>query len=204
MPNSSYDWDAFNRGNLIQKWWKRKVFYLVLEAIRQSHAQVLNPIVDVGCGSSPMLRLIKAEDKTGVDIDPTKIDFIEEMDKSSTYICKPGEATGLKSNSYSAVLCIEVIEHHEYPYELVQELARLAKPDGTVIIATPDFASLRWKLIEYVYGIVMRKGYHEEHIMQFTESALVMVCRMYGLKHMWTRKIFGADMVCKFKKMSNA
>ena len=205
MPKSDYDWKAFTKGNFIQKYWKHKIFYLVSEAIIGAESKkILNPIVDIGCGSSPLLKMLHAEDKTGVDIDISKIDFIEDADKTSKYICRPGEDTGLESEYYSAVLCIEVLEHHSEPEKLIEEVARLCKPEGTVVLATPDFGSMRWQWIERVYGILMSRGYHDEHEMQFTESTLINMARQYNLKHIWTKKVWGADMVCKFRKVPNA
>ena len=205
MPKSDYDWKAFTKGNFVQKYWKHKIFYLVSEAIIGAESKkILNPIVHIGCVSSPLLKMLHAEDKTGVDIDISKIDFIEDADKTSKYICRPGEDTGLESEYYSAVLCIEVLEHHSEPEKLIEEVARLCKPEGTVVLATPDFGSMRWQWIERVYGILMSRGYHDEHEMQFTESTLINMARQYNLKHIWTKKVWGADMVCKFRKVPNA
>lgn len=43
--------------------------------------------------------------------------------------------------SFDAVTCLEGIEHMLCPFSLVGELARVCKPQGTVIISTPNIAS---------------------------------------------------------------
>lgn len=48
--------------------------------------------------------------------------------------------------TFDGVLALEIIEHLEAPRAFVRELARVAKPGGTVVISTPNITSLRSKL----------------------------------------------------------
>lgn len=192
---ADYDWKAYYKGNLIQKWWKRRAARLVLEMAGEN-----SPVVDLGCGSSPILSMVKAKEKVGVDAHAGKIDLMKEKDSTSTYINVLAEDSKLADNYFGTTLCIEVIEHHENPHKLMQEIARITRPGGTVIIATPDFSSWTWNVIEILYGVLMRSGYHDEHNSKFTESSAKALAAAYGLRHEETRKVLGADMVMRFRK----
>lgn len=41
------------------------------------------------------------------------------------------------SNSFDAVMCIEVLEHVPHPVDALRELARVLKPGGTIILSAP-------------------------------------------------------------------
>ncbi|MEK7874035.1 MAG: class I SAM-dependent methyltransferase [Chloroflexota bacterium] len=192
---ADYDWKAYYKGNFIQKWWKRRAASLVLEMAGEN-----NPVVDLGCGSSPILSLVKATEKVGVDAHAGKIGLMKEKDSTSTYMNALAEDSKLADNYFGTTLCIEVIEHHENPHKLMQEIARITKPGGTVIIATPDFSSMTWNVIEVLYGVLMRSGYHDEHNSKFTESSVRALAAAYGLRLEETRKVLGADMIMRFRK----
>lgn len=44
---------------------------------------------------------------------------------------------------FDAVACIEGIEHLERPFDFVRECHRIIKPEGTLIITTPNISALR-------------------------------------------------------------
>lgn len=192
---ADYDWKGYYSGNLVQKWWKRQIAKHVIEMAGEG-----GPVVDLGCGSSPILSMVKAKEKVGVDAHPGKIAVMTMKDISSKYVQGLAEETKLADNYFGTTLCIEVIEHHDNPHKLMREIARITRPGGTVIIATPDFSSLVWNYIEMAYGVLMRSGYHGEHNSKFTESSTRALAAAYGLRLEETRWVLGADMVMRFRK----
>lgn len=200
--SADYDWKAYYHGNRIQKWWKRKLANIVFDMVAKtcgSHLQH-SVITDLGCGSSPILMLIPSRQKRGLEISQEKVDFIGEKDSSSTYIHGVAEATNFRDRSSDVTLCIEVLEHHSEPHLLFAEIARITADGGTVIIATPDFATPLWNIIEVMYGLLMRKGYHGEHDTKFTESSVIALAYANGLVHQETQSILGADKIMRFRK----
>ena len=175
MRKPDYDWNAYFHGNPLQKWWKRKIATIVMEMVGTA-----NPVLEVGAGSSPLLSMLPVKEKVGLDIDLAKVKFMQKKDLSSKYYCEKGEDTGFPDGSCSVVMCLEVLEHHPRPYHLVRELARVTMVGGKVIIATPNFASMKWNVLELVYGLMSRSGYHEEHDSRFTESAVIALADSVG------------------------
>jgi SAM-dependent methyltransferase/putative flippase GtrA len=197
IPKSSqpdYDWKSYYRGNSIQKYWKHKITEYTMAMTNK------NPVLEVGCGSSPLLKLINLKDKIGVDINLEKIKFIEKQDLSSKYIWYDGKRLPFGDNKFDTVICNEVIEHHPRPNELVKELSRVTHKNGVVIISTPDYASIRWNIIEVFYGLLMHSGYELEHGSKFTQTGLVALCNAYGMELKSVKRVFGCDMVCQFVK----
>lgn len=195
MRRADYEWNAYFHGNLAQRWWKRRIAEIATGMI-----DGCNPVADIGSGSSPLLWLLPDGEKVGLDTDRAKVEFMREHDPSSEYVCRRGEDTRLPEGHYTAVTCLEVLEHHPHPHELVKEIARITKDGGKIVIATPDFSSPLWNIIEVLYGLLMRKGYHLEHGSKFTESAVVALCEGVGLEHVRTESVLGADLVMEFRK----
>lgn len=193
---ASYDWDAYFNGNFVQKWWKAAIVAHVVELVKDD-----NPLIDLGCGSSPMLSMMRGRDKLGIEIDAFKVDFMNKIDSRNKYKVGDATATGISANSFTAVVSTEVLEHLDQPELLVAEAARLCTPGGKVILATPDFSTPLWNIVEVLYGLLMPKAYHGEHNTKFTESSLKALAAAYKLRHIETRRVFfGADLVMLFRK----
>jgi 2-polyprenyl-3-methyl-5-hydroxy-6-metoxy-1,4-benzoquinol methylase len=195
ITNAAYDWNAYYKGNVVQRWWKHKIAEYTIEMSGG------NPVLDVGCGTSPLLSLIDTNHKYGVDVNEEKIEFIRNKDKSSSYTVYNGEDLPFKDGEFHTVICNEVIEHHPKPNELVKELSRVTYPSGIVIISTPDYGSIKWQLVELMYGLVMKSGYELEHKSKFTKTGIESLANAYGLEMVSYKKVAGCDMVCKFRKV---
>jgi putative flippase GtrA len=182
--DADYEWFAFHHGNPIQKWWKHQIANIVWEWIPHS-----SKLLDIGCGSSPIIGHYKKA--TGIDRNIEKIKFMREKFPDNNFV--PMESTeGFKSNSFDYVLCIEVIEHLKNPEETIKEISRVAKPYGRVIIATPDYSRMLWHVAEKF------TPYKEEHCSKFTKGILEEMCRKHKLLPSRFRYIAGCDLVEEF------
>lgn len=208
---ADYDWNAFHDGNVLQKWWKRKIAGIILDMVREKsfgyEPDGFHPgvAIDLGCGSSPILQALGFRMQWGIEVDDKKVAFMNSIEsefpvRNTRYIQGRAEATNFIDETAALTLCIEVLEHHLEPEKLIEEISRITEDDGMVIIATPDFATPMWNIIEVLYGLLMRKGYHGEHVTKFTESSVIAMCRVYGLVHVETQSIFGADKIMRFNR----
>lgn len=69
------------------------------------------------------------------------------------------ESVGFASNKFDVVLCTEVIEHTPDPHHAIDELMRVLKPNGTLILTVPN---RRWRFSVNVadrIGLRPYKGY---------------------------------------------
>lgn len=97
-------------------------------------------VLEVGCGSGALLRRLQdlGWQAEGQDIDPNAGNFAGD-----NVVVRLGElnALALPSESYDAVIMNHVIEHVHSPSELLRECYRLAKPNGILVITTPNINS---------------------------------------------------------------
>lgn len=116
------------------------------EAIRDQVAQ-LPPgatVFEYGCGGGHVLAMLARlfPDKKFVGYDHSKVaaSFLndEAQKRGVENLAATWELTpDLRGFGFDAVICSEVLEHVEKPWELLVEVESMVKPGGTVILTTP-------------------------------------------------------------------
>jgi len=106
-------------------------------------------VMDVGCGSGDKLVqhvAPRAGRSIGVD-QPSGIGLAEQRFGGHEWVAvdlaDSASWNQLATMSPDVVLCSDVVEHLEDPYELLVRLRDLAGPSGQVVVSTPDRAKLR-------------------------------------------------------------
>ncbi|WP_413430181.1 class I SAM-dependent methyltransferase [Synechococcus sp. Cu2B8-bc1011] len=101
-------------------------------------------IVDIGCGAGDLLLQALHVNTNiiphGLDFSPKSIELARTRFKNGhdfiTYTID--ESLPYDSASFDMVFCTDVLEHLEQPKLIIDELYRIAKPYGSVIIVVPD------------------------------------------------------------------
>ena len=203
MSDCDYEWNAYYKGNIIQKWWKHKILSYVTEMC--SPVKQDQNMIDYGCGSNPLGVQVICN-YIGVDSNQDKVNFMNKKVNGTSAIYLQGGISKLQSfndNYFDNVICSEVIEHmdtKEQSEVLLKELRRVLKVDGNLIIATPDYKTITWRLVEFMYSILMPESYADDHKVKFTEYDLIWLCDKNGLVWQDTKRVAGCDLVCKFVK----
>ena len=112
-------------------------------------------ILDIGCGGGllcePLNRL--GSTITGIDASNNNIEVAKlhskEMNLNIKYIHAAPENLDLKSNTYDAVLCMEVVEHLKDVNLFIENCSKLIKKNGIMFIAT-----INKNLKSYIFAIL--------------------------------------------------
>lgn len=99
-------------------------------------------VLDIACGEGYGSNLMssKAAQVHSVDIDAQTISAAKAKYNKANINFQVGSATDipLPNQSVDVVVSFETIEHHNQHQEMMSEIKRVLKPDGIVIISTPD------------------------------------------------------------------
>jgi hypothetical protein len=69
------------------------------------------------------------------------------------------------------------------------------KTGGTLVIGTPDYGRVQWRIIERLYKILLPSGYGDEHITQYTRQLLTEELAEAGFGIVRYRYILGAELI---------
>jgi SAM-dependent methyltransferase len=99
-------------------------------------------VLDAGCGTgygAGMLRAAGATEVVAVDLSEAVIE-VARNDAPEGVVCEVGDLRSLSypDDSFDLVVCFEVIEHVEEQDRVLDELARVLRPDGLLLISSPN------------------------------------------------------------------
>lgn len=99
-------------------------------------------VLDIGCYIGYMSYLLakKHKEVTGIDILSHNIQIAEEKFKLSNlrFMVMEAENLSFPNETFDCIILTEVIEHIENPMDLLKRIHALLRPDGFLIISTPN------------------------------------------------------------------
>lgn len=100
-------------------------------------------VLDVASGSGYGTRILadgQAKNVTGVDISEAAVKYAKEKyaSKNTDFICADGTKLPFEDKQYDVVVSFETIEHLEDHNTFVNQLHRVLKDNGTLIISSPN------------------------------------------------------------------
>ncbi|HMU45938.1 MAG TPA: class I SAM-dependent methyltransferase [Chitinophagaceae bacterium] len=99
-------------------------------------------VLDIACGEGYGAKLLSqfADHVTGIDIDKRTIEKASSKYKASNieFICGSALEIPAAEEKFDLITCFETIEHIDDHDKLLNELKRVLKPNGTLVISTPE------------------------------------------------------------------
>lgn len=99
-------------------------------------------VLDIACGEGYGSFLIsdKAKQVYGVDINQEIVQFASQKYKKNNLSFLEGSTSKipLDDNTVEVIISFETIEHHDEHDEMILEMKRVLKPDGLIMMSSPD------------------------------------------------------------------
>jgi dolichol-phosphate mannosyltransferase len=193
IASADYDDRAFHSRIPMQRFWQRQRYKIICSLVGFG-----KDVLDVGCGTSKILAALPQA--IGMDISFKKLRF--DLSLGNRLVNADISSICFKDSSFDVVICSQVIEHLKRDYHIFQELTRIVRKDGVLIIGTPDYSTLSWNIIEWLYAKIIPGGYADEHITHYNKDELIRLMENIGFKLDEYRYILGAELICKFVRAS--
>jgi len=135
-------------------------------------------LLEVGCGSGRMLRAMQEKGWNVVGVDPDPIAIKNAKVKGLIVYQGILEDQGFKDDHFDAIVLSHVLEHVPNPLDLLKECERILKPDGHLVLITPNINSLCHQL----YKSDWRSLEPPRHLYVFNIETLRQLSRRAGFK----------------------
>jgi len=191
VESADYDYRAFNSPIWLQRYWQRKRHEIILNFTGGATS-----VLDIGCGSSRIILDLK--DAVGMDILQRKLRWLKP--KHDLLVNGSTFALPFKDQRFDAVINSEVIEHVPADPEILNEMWRVLRPGGTMILGTPDYGRWSWVALEWIYGKVLPGAYAHEHITHYTRESLAKLVRDRGFELLDCQYVGYSEMIFKARK----
>jgi 2-polyprenyl-3-methyl-5-hydroxy-6-metoxy-1,4-benzoquinol methylase len=189
----SYQFEALLHGPSVQRHWHRRKLALV---DRLSPPRPTDRALDIGGGSGVVAAHLSASAGyvLGIDGNPGAVAFARAQFGREGIEFREGlvDRMLLPQGRFQKAFCMEVIEHVHEPQavEMLRSIARALEPGGTLLLTTPNYASL-WPAIELALDLVgaVPRLKDEQHVSRYTHARLRRVCEEAGFETTLERSI---------------
>ncbi len=107
-------------------------YYLFITLKKLFH-HIHGKVLDFGCGSSPYKSLIKCDKYVKVDI----VNESHPIGNSVIDVFYDGKQLPFDNDTFDSIICTEVLEHVPNLDEILNELHRVLKQNGKILISVP-------------------------------------------------------------------
>lgn len=154
-------------------------------------------VLDIGCGSSRLVQDL-GERAVALDLSLPKLRFLRRT--NPLRVCASTFALPVRDASVDSIVHSEVLEHVPFDEKLFEELARVLKPRGTLVIGTPDYGRRWWNFIEWVYCRILPNAYTDEHISHYNRHMLIDLLAEHGFRVRGYKYVYGGELIIRAEK----
>ena len=162
------------------------------ERPHRAHAKLLaavgegRHVLDVGCSSGYLAEPLAARENTivGIELDPEEARAAEAFCERVLVGDIETMELPLEPESFDVVLCGDVVEHLRDPGRALRRLRPLLRPDGRLVVSTPNVANwaIRLSLLGGRWRYTDRGILDRSHTHLFTRATLTEMLEEAGYR----------------------
>lgn len=142
-------------------------------------------VLDIGCGVGDFLHQMEKEGWSGMGAEPSEDAKNIAQRRTNGQIVSPEELPDLPDKSYDLITMWHVLEHVDDLKWEVEQLERLLKQGGRLVLALPNFKSFDAEYYKQYWA-----GYDvPRHLYHFCRSSIANIFKPTKLKHTKTDKL---------------
>jgi ubiquinone/menaquinone biosynthesis C-methylase UbiE len=134
----------------------QQMLHMTLKEVAPGQGEL---ILDVGCGRAIDGARLCERGARAVGVEPSRVMLIRAReyltDNSASVVLAQGigESLPFKSHSFDKVMCKGALDHFLFPGQTMEEIARVLKPDGKMIVSIANFNSLGFRMAKRLYPV---------------------------------------------------
>ncbi len=148
-------------------------------------------IMDIGCGAGSFLDLVKGYSSKTIGIEPQKNFHAELLAKGHYVYSYCEEISEEWVGKVDLAVCFSVIEHLDDPKGILQQIRRLLKSNGILLISTPNLNDWLLELLPDDYPSFFYRVVHKWY---FSGSAIEYLAREANFSKVFIKYIHRFDL----------
>ena len=142
-------------------------------------------VLEVGCAHGSFVALLRQAgyNAAGVEMSPWIVEFGKKT-FDVPILLGPIEALDIPSGSLDVIFLMDVLEHLPDPLTTMAHCLQLLKPDGLLLIQTPQFKTeMNYAELVETKGVFLEQLKAVEHLYLFSESSATQLFQQLGAEH---------------------
>ena len=127
-----------------QYWWSNRYYAL----LARRYGRKGSPLLEIGSGLGHLVGQLEGHFETfAADVNAWALRQSTSVAPSTLHVASSAQELPFASGMFGVVIIKHVVEHLPHPERAIAELGRITAPGGTLILSTPNLASLLkpWK-----------------------------------------------------------
>ncbi|MBS7648709.1 class I SAM-dependent methyltransferase [Candidatus Bathyarchaeota archaeon] len=178
---------AYRRGYAATKEQVNIYATLTYETFQKYGKKTSKPrILDIGCAFGYLLGFFDrlGFETFGIDVSSYAIQRCKETTRAKTFICDVQTGTPFGESFFDLITLFDIIEHLGRPLDALSEIYRILKPDGLIILSTPNANSIGRFLLNKKWA-----GYIDQtHLILYTSYTISLLLERAGFKTIEIKK----------------
>jgi ubiquinone/menaquinone biosynthesis C-methylase UbiE len=157
------------------------------DVLAELEKEEFNDLLDCGCGTAPMLTLLKEKypDKryTGIDLTPKMIEVARAKHMQGVeLVVGDCEDLPFEDNSFDAVICCQSFHHYPNVQDFFNSVYRVLRPGGRLVLRdmTAKSPVMLWLMNHVEVPLINLAGHGDVHM--YSKKEVEALCDKAGLK----------------------
>jgi SAM-dependent methyltransferase len=153
-------------------------------------------LLELGAAHGGFLRLagLAGFEATGLEMSPSIVRFARRTFDVDMQL-GPLEAAGIEDDAFDIVVAFDVLEHFDDPEAALREIRRVVRPDGIVLLQTPDYPVTDAQALLAAHSPFLAHLTAPEHVYLFSKCAAADILARTGFPSVaFLPPIYGYDM----------
>jgi SAM-dependent methyltransferase len=161
--------------------WVDLQYSLLLPQIARAAPRARGRLLDVGCGDKPYEQIFRpyVSDYVGIEHEGVFPSTHASAAAGRPDLYYDGNRLPFPDKSFDTVLSVQVLEHTPKPQSLLNEIARVLRPEGLLILSAPFSARLHEEPYDYF-------RYTPHGLRSMCEEARLEVTEMWAQGNLWS------------------
>ncbi|MBD2232053.1 class I SAM-dependent methyltransferase [Phormidium tenue] len=144
-------------------------------------------VLEIGCGHGSFVALMQQTGyrASGVEMSPWVVSFGHEAFQVPIHL-GPVENLDIPLNSLDAIVLMDVLEHLPDPVSTLRCCADFLKPEGFLLIQTPEFQeNMSYQLLKESQSPFLKMLQADEHLHLFSQKSVTKCLEQVSLNHIY-------------------